>query len=389
MPGALTRGVSTVPHTRSQQCAAPLGPGRLHPRHPVPCTAVPPPRPRLQTMRHAVLLLFTAAVLLLPLVSALDACPDLPSPHGTRGLRPDSDPRLRTAFGAVDALFGRMARAQRLPGLTAAVVLGGDVVWHKGYGRANASAPGSAPPGPRDLLRVASITKVFTALLLFRLEELGVVGLDDPLTKWMPGFRINARAADRPAVGAQAPVGQSASGRSRGSATLESGGAFRGCEGGGCAGGAEAEPERVRPGADAAQSSPVVDASGTVTLRDLASHTSGLPREVPYPCSFSRTCTEQQVLAALAPHFLVFPPKTRFHYSNLGFALLGRALAHAANRNLDTLGGAGPRTYEEWLQELVLRPLGMNASFAPKDPEVHPPDLQSLDVPVRGRSRPH
>ena len=39
-------------------------------------------------------------------------------------------------------------------------------------------------------------------------------------------------------------------------------------------------------------------ASGPVRLWHLTTHTSGLPREVPYPCSFSTACSE----------------KVRFHY---------------------------------------------------------------------------
>ena len=50
----------------------------------------------------------------------------------------------------------------------------------------------------------------------------------------------------------------------------------------------------------------------------------------------------------------VLPPNRRFHYSNLGIAVLGRALAHAE----------GNGSYEELVAQYITQPLGMvNATF--------------------------
>jgi CubicO group peptidase (beta-lactamase class C family) len=38
------------------------------------------------------------------------------------------------------------------------------------------------------VFRIASITKVFTQVLLGRLVERGVLRLDDPLSRWLPEF---------------------------------------------------------------------------------------------------------------------------------------------------------------------------------------------------------
>jgi CubicO group peptidase (beta-lactamase class C family) len=57
--------------------------------------------------------------------------------------------------------------------------------------------------------------------------------------------------------------------------------------------------------------------------------------------------------AAQSLQWLVVKPGTRFHYSNLGFALLGRALGHAAGSS-----------YESLVMAKILRPLGMaSATF--------------------------
>ncbi|HEX2417563.1 MAG TPA: serine hydrolase domain-containing protein [Micromonosporaceae bacterium] len=86
---------------------------------------------------------------------------------------------------------------------------------------------------------------------------------------------------------------------------------------------------------------------GGLTLRRLLSHTSGLQRE-PYGDIWDTLATPglEQTLAELARAERVLPPARRFHYSNLGFALLGQVVA--AKR-----GG----TWAEVLADRVLRPL--------------------------------
>jgi len=75
---------------------------------------------------------------------------------------------------------------------------------------------------------------------------------------------------------------------------------------------------------------------------------------VPYADFTGNGESEADVLAALADMYPVMPPNRRFHYSNLGVGLLGRALGHAANESL----------YEDLLAEKVTQPLGMaNATF--------------------------
>jgi len=133
---------------------------------------------------------------------------------------------------------------------------------------------------------LGSLTKVFTAELLAILVERGVVGLDDPVGRYLPH------------------------------------------------GVAEVGAEPVR-------------------LVDLATHRSGLPR---VPGNFG------SVLAAdpyagygfdrldefLKTQRLQKPAAAEFLYSNLGYALLGYALARAAGV-----------TYEELLRREILEPLGM------------------------------
>ena len=83
--------------------------------------------------------------------------------------------------------------------------------------------------------------------------------------------------------------------------------------------------------------------SAAVTFRQLASHTAGLAREAP-PGN-----TTADVLAALRRQYLILPPGAHPSYSNLGFALLGHALAE----------GVAPAaaTLPELVQGAILAPL--------------------------------
>ncbi|GAA4795736.1 serine hydrolase domain-containing protein [Streptomyces ziwulingensis] len=83
------------------------------------------------------------------------------------------------------ALLHRIAAAQsegRAPSLAAAVVRGGRTVWHG----ARTSVAGPAPDEEVQY-RIGSITKTFTAVLVLRLREEGLVDLGDPLEKHLPG----------------------------------------------------------------------------------------------------------------------------------------------------------------------------------------------------------
>lgn len=90
-----------------------------------------------------------------------------------------------------------------------------------------------------------------------------------------------------------------------------------------------------------------------ITLRDLATHYSGLPR-LPVnltpadPLDPYATYDQASLHAGLKQWTPMRPPGAMFEYSNLGVGLLGQALAARAGK-----------PYEELLAERILRPLGM------------------------------
>ncbi|KAL6058890.1 Beta-lactamase-like protein 2 [Balamuthia mandrillaris] len=217
------------------------------------------------------------------------ACPEYPVPVPIPNL--ESNPTINVALEDVDELLAKAAKKNNLPGLVAIVVYDQEVVWSKGYGENDPLHPSGTPPSVDSIFSIASITKVFTDLMLMKLRDEGIVSLDDPVTKYLPEFSvINPYHTNRP-----------------------------------------------------------------ITLRQLASHTSGLARSI--PCYHRGPCDEHYILERLAQEILLYPQYTRPHYSNLGLALLGRALEKAVPE----------KSYEEWVRKNILLPLGMNStSFDPQ-----------------------
>ncbi|MEU9285786.1 serine hydrolase domain-containing protein [Streptomyces sp. NPDC048275] len=83
------------------------------------------------------------------------------------------------------ALLHRIAAAQaegRAPSLIAAIVRGGEPVWHG----SRTSVDGHGPD-ENVQYRIGSITKTFTAVLVLRLRDEGLLDLGDPLEKHLPG----------------------------------------------------------------------------------------------------------------------------------------------------------------------------------------------------------
>ncbi|WP_030762556.1 serine hydrolase domain-containing protein [Streptomyces sp. NRRL F-2664] len=86
------------------------------------------------------------------------------------------------------ALRHRIAVAQsagRAPSVVAAVLRGGEVVWEG----ARTSVEGHGPDGNVQY-RIGSISKTFTAVLVMRLRDEGLLALDDPLEKHLPGTGV-------------------------------------------------------------------------------------------------------------------------------------------------------------------------------------------------------
>ncbi|APR85909.1 Beta-lactamase class C and other penicillin binding protein [Minicystis rosea] len=157
------------------------------------------------------------------------------------------------------------------------------------YAKGFGVADGGAKPDADTVYRIGSITKSFTATALLALRDDGALSLDDPLSRWIP------EAA-----------------------------------------------KLVYPTHD----------SPPITLRQLLTHTSGLPRLGKLPgARTDRANTEEELVQSLAGLPLENPPGTKHVYSNLGFALLGIVVGRAAHA-----------PFREVMKKRVLAPLAMTSS---------------------------
>ncbi len=130
-----------------------------------------------------------------------------------------------------------------------------------------------APVTESTVFRIASMTKSFTALSILKLRDQGKLSLEDPVTKWIPEFtKVELPTRD----------------------------------------------------------------SAPVTVRELMSHSTGLPEDNPW--------ADQQLAASdadvtrwmLAGVPFSTPPGTRYEYSNFAFGLLGRIVTKASGVPYDS-----------------------------------------------------
>jgi len=75
---------------------------------------------------------------------------------------------------------------QDAPGVAVLVARGDTVLYHGAHGRADVAA--GTPLKPGDRFRIGSVTKQFAAAGVLSLVEAGKVKLDDPLSKYVPGY---------------------------------------------------------------------------------------------------------------------------------------------------------------------------------------------------------
>ena len=73
-----------------------------------------------------------------------------------------------------------------LPGVSVAIVQGPDVAWAEGFGLADRDA--RTPMTPDTYLRVASISKLFTATAVFVLRDEGTLSIEEPVVTFLPAF---------------------------------------------------------------------------------------------------------------------------------------------------------------------------------------------------------
>jgi CubicO group peptidase (beta-lactamase class C family) len=154
-------------------------------------------------------------------------------------------------------------------------------------GFGNANVADKVPMTPATKFRMASHSKLFTATAIMQLREQGKVRLDDPVAKHLPWFKVK----------------------------------------------------------------PAGDDDGEITIEQLLSHSSGLPREAGDHWTTHDFPTGEEIKRLIASREAPFPPATRWKYSNLAYTIAGMVV--------EQLSGM---PWAEYVQRNIYTPLGMNAS---------------------------
>lgn len=113
-------------------------------------------------------------------------------------LEAQSDPPSPDKLSAlVDSVVGAGMAEEFLPGAVVAIVEGGHTVLLRAYGLAEV-ATGRRMDAESTLVRIGSITKVFTAVALAKAASRRGVSLDEPVTAWLEGLGIEGRDYGEP-----------------------------------------------------------------------------------------------------------------------------------------------------------------------------------------------
>jgi D-alanyl-D-alanine carboxypeptidase len=118
------------------------------------------------------------------LLTACSTAPYVVPPH--RALDPRSTVSAELA-DSLQAVLDEAVNANEMPGIQAAVITSDGEVW---TGASGTTDFGRREPLRTDhLVRIGSITKLFTAALTLRSVERGELRLDDRLSRWIPQLR--------------------------------------------------------------------------------------------------------------------------------------------------------------------------------------------------------
>ncbi|MEH7850729.1 serine hydrolase domain-containing protein [Rhizobium laguerreae] len=96
----------------------------------------------------------------------------------------DTNPSLAAA---VDAAITSAFDDKRLVGTVVLIARDGEIVHHRAAGLADRES--GLAMREDTIFRLASITKPIVTIAAMRLVEQGRIGLDDPVTRWLPDFR--------------------------------------------------------------------------------------------------------------------------------------------------------------------------------------------------------
>jgi CubicO group peptidase (beta-lactamase class C family) len=148
------------------------------------------------------------------------------------------------------------------------------------------------PMTPQTRFRMASHSKLFTATAVMQLREQGKLRLDDPVSKYLPWFTLKTAEPDDPPI----------------------------------------------------------------TIEELLTHSSGLPREAGSHWTTFDFPTTEQVRGLMAERQAPFAPEVRWKYSNLAYTIAGMVIEAVSGQS-----------WADYVHQHIYQPLGMSGSSVDKN----------------------
>src|SRR5438445_5122246 len=99
---------------------------------------------------------------------------------------------VASKIGEIQDALDTLIKQHRVPGASVGI-LSGDELIEVASGIANRNT--GVPVTTRTLFQIGSNTKVYTATLVMQLVDEGLVELDAPVKKYVPGFELADRTA--------------------------------------------------------------------------------------------------------------------------------------------------------------------------------------------------
>ena len=269
----------------------------------------------------AVALIAGAAVV----VDRVVLTPGTPTPAIKFVTRPD-------LASQIDGLVIGTARTS--PGVTA-YVLGPSGAWLGAAGVANVNTGETIRPDAR--MRLESVSKLFTATLILQLQQQGKLHVTDTVERWLPGLLRS--------YGSKVTIRELLTNRS------------------GLIGDSDIGPSRAVILRQLAQ---VKDAKLRAQLAAIATRAAADPSFAGDPIWLIRWATWLP---------LVFPPGTGYHYSNLGYDILGLIAERATGKPLPVL-----------FQQQIFGPLGLkHTAYDPRGP-IQGPHAHGYSIAANGKT---
>src|SRR5258708_55867 len=143
-----------------------------------------------RTHRPLILAVLAACVL----TAAISGASALAAQSTAARLRVGDNPDVLGAERLFSAWMEGQIAYRGLPGIAVGVVNDQELVWATGFGFADIKA--KLPMTPATKFRMASHSKLFTAIAIMQLREEGKLRLDDPVSKYLSWFKAKPAGDD-------------------------------------------------------------------------------------------------------------------------------------------------------------------------------------------------